>query len=137
MWLSPMFCYGWKLIGAASVREHGKVKKGDPKYKEYMIGMHLGVFLPAAYSALCLWRIYSVWDVPEMNYIIKYMAFKALAGIVCCGLLMRFREKKKPAPADEKAQGEKDTSSAETKTKSKPTARGKNGAAKAEEAKSN
>jgi hypothetical protein len=78
---------------AAAVREHGKLRKGDPGWREYMLGIHAGLVLPALYSVICVWRGVLASRNPEKDYIVKYMALNVFAGILAVSLLLRYRVK--------------------------------------------
>jgi hypothetical protein len=76
---------------AAAVRDHGKVGRGDPGWREYMLGIHAGLAVPTLYSAMCVWRMTVAWENPDKHYVLKYMAVNVLAGLLCVVALLRFR----------------------------------------------
>jgi hypothetical protein len=50
---------------------HGTPKEGDPNYKQFKIGVHLGIILPIVYAGLFSWRAYLSSKNPEKMYLVK------------------------------------------------------------------
>lgn len=76
---------------AAALRDHGRLAAGDAGWREYVLGLHVGIVLPVLYTALCAWRIREAWGVEGKALVVWLMGANALGGIGVFGYLARMR----------------------------------------------
>lgn len=84
---SAVFMFGC----AAAVRDHGRLVAGDAGWREYMLGLHVGVVVPVLYTALCGWRIRGAWGVEGKGLVVWLMGANAVGGIAVFAYLVRMR----------------------------------------------
>lgn len=63
---------------------HGTPKEGDPNYKKFMIGVHVGIILPIIYAGLFSWRAYISSKNPEKMYLVIVSIFLTYHLLLIC-----------------------------------------------------
>ena len=74
-------------------------KKGEPGYKKWMIGVHLGLMLPLLLGPTFCWRAVKASAVPEKAYLAKILGVLCAGSVLFFGALVALKPKKaKTAP---------------------------------------
>merc|ERR1712048_200166 len=68
--------------------------KGEAAYKRWMIGVHLGLVLPALLTPIFVWRATKAFAVPEKEYLGRILTALALGSAVTLYLLVKMKPKK-------------------------------------------
>jgi hypothetical protein len=82
------------FAAAIASRRHGSVRKGDAGFLEYMIGIHVGLLLPALASVACVVAAVWAWGAENSRHLVPYLVLDAVVSAVALGLLVQYRPKK-------------------------------------------
>jgi cytochrome bd-type quinol oxidase subunit 2 len=82
------------FAAAAASRKHGRVRKGEAGFLEYMIGIHAGLVLPLLAILGCVAGVVWVWGDDEDMGLAPFLALDAVISAITFALLVQYRPKK-------------------------------------------